>query len=454
MNAELKQALLELKQQDRDDEYSSLVNLLSKIPKLPNSYSIYSKQSGWTVLWKEWHAEVELVWKEYERTGLFDEDSYDSNGLHITIQLLMGDQDTIMGQDDFYKRMLANLIYTDPMEHQFDMAYIATHSFDDHMDNSIEHILVYYLLTRRYHELLGAMDDYLWLQTHFGHILFAAGYLTSGQDEQLQKSLVTKTIVSEQITEPIHYLIKLYASTIAQEYGMWIEAMQCLLSCQPNTEVWIQKLLGDPPLASENINCLINALDFSITHHLIKVEIVLHSAIATRYESNQDFVLAATHYADGNNIQALDTLAAKHLEYYLGNGTLRPVVTDSKYIKLVDQSGPYSFYRRYVQVRANIKEGQLDDAYRTIMTLLHSLENASSKYRVVLLVDIFDIIRDYRRVNKQEAQELLSQLEVATKEPTEKAFFAVYYKQSHSDTIIARLRERLGFSLAADALSL
>ncbi|KAI8331538.1 nucleoporin Nup85-like protein [Chlamydoabsidia padenii] len=436
---------------DEGNDYSTLIQLLSDIPATPTSISVSYRKTTWATEWESWHYQVESAWDRYRQKGSLEEE----DGHLLVWKILMGDKKVIRQNGTFADRCLATLLYTNPSAHAYDTTAIANQVYDSSRDGDFISISIYSLFTGDYDALLGSLGDKLWMQVHFGNLLLAIGYIPSDDDDQQ-----SATITEEKITEPIYYCLNLYATEIAHKYDMWTEAMQYIMVCRSNTNIWIKKLLGEPPLASKDLGFLKEILKFCTLHKLVAIKAILYSAIGKRYESNGDFVDAATNYADANDMNSLDIMARNHLNFCLEKGTLQPVVTDPHYIKMTNRSPSYSFYQQYCELKANIEGTKHDEAYQTAMKLLQSLEDATEKYRVVLLVDIFDILKKHRRISEQDTTIMLQQLDLAINDLDQKAFFPVYYKRCHSDssvsagTIVARLKERLGFSIISNKLSL
>ncbi|CAO3587304.1 unnamed protein product [Absidia cylindrospora] len=445
---------------DSGIEYQALSDLLLQMPELSTFISTSYETLDWTEDWDIWHCDVESVWNKHVESKQVNEEDDNAAGLLSVMKILMGDKKMIQKTEGFGQKCLATLMYSDPRSHQFNMQKIANQLYDPILDGDFMSVLLYNMLDGDFDPLLGLLDDNLWMQVHFGHLLLATGYIPSEADidDEQQDTLNTQ----EQVTEPIYYLFKLYAMEISQKYCMWTEAMECIMVCKSNRNIWIKELLGEPPLASEDLDYLKDVLKFCTAHQLRAIEATLYSAIGKRYESGEDFVCAAMNYADANDIDALDKMANEHLDLYLVDGTLRPVVTESKYIELVDQSCPYSFYRRYYELKVHSKDMQNDEAYQSTVALLKSLDYVPQKYRVVLLIDLFGISKGYSSTKKQDYLLMLQQLDKVVKDVDQKSFISVYYQRTHpdtkhplsTDTIIDKLRQRFGFCFAADMLSL
>lgn len=220
------------------DDYSALIDLLSDIPTLPTNISVSYQTSNWATEWRLWHHKVEAAWNRYIQAEESSDHDDDDDSYSRVMNILMGNKQAIRQAGTFADSCMATLLYTDPTEHGYDMATVANQVYDAFRDNDALSISMYFLFTGDYDALLGSLSNTLWMQVHFGHLLLTMGFIPSDNDDERQNA------EEEKITEPIYYSLNLYAMELVQKYGMWTEAIECIMVCRPNTNVWIKKVMS------------------------------------------------------------------------------------------------------------------------------------------------------------------------------------------------------------------
>lgn len=177
---------------------------------------------------------MEAAWNRY--TQAEEPSDHDDGNYSRVMNILMGNKQAIRQNGTFADRCMSTLLFTDPTEHGYDMATVAAQVYDPFRDNDALSISMYYIFTGDYDSLLGSLYDTLWMQVHFGHLLLTIGFIPSDDDDEQENS------EEEKITEPIYYSLNLYALELVLQYGMWTEAIECIMVCKPNTNIWIKKV--------------------------------------------------------------------------------------------------------------------------------------------------------------------------------------------------------------------
>ncbi|CAO3616429.1 unnamed protein product [Cunninghamella blakesleeana] len=436
------------------DEINKLIDLVKAIPELAMDKD--ELKYDWEKKWASWHQMTEELYDSFFNSGLMnEEDNDDAIELRFTMNILLGDQTSISEAGTFLEKCIGTLLYTNPLQHNNDLAIIASFYYLPEEDDSDQIVnMCYALLVQDFDMFIDLMDDDIWYQTHLGYLLLVSGQFSTTityNDEDTYKN-------EEVITEPIFYVIEQYAHTIAEEYKMWIEAMEYLMACKINKEIWIEKLFDLSTFPSDDIEFLKSLVEFCKNSKLPHVEKTLYRIIAQKYENREEYVHAAINYGLAEDVVSLDTMGNKLLDIYLSKGELKDVVTDNN-LKILDKSKPYFFFRSYHDFKTNLNKNKFEDAYEKLMGLF-TLVDHNSNYKSVLLVDSIQIQKDCRRMTEQNTHELLQLVESISQNSVQQSFIATYYNRCNSsasldsDVILAKIHERLTFNLCVFALQL
>ena len=149
--------------------------------------------------------------------------------LRLISKILAGDRQSITEKATPFERLLGILLYQHPFCLRDGIAAVCPDLDLDEMDeedDQYETEICYYIILGEFEEAISLMDNG-WLAAHFGHLLHSAGY---SEDDGYSA------------IDPIYYLINPYATYIAEEYDMWMEAVKYNYSCKEKCEEWIEEV--------------------------------------------------------------------------------------------------------------------------------------------------------------------------------------------------------------------
>lgn len=213
-----------------------LVQLLSDLPQPP----VTTASAADFTKWKSWLQQCQDARQEFERVTN-DGDSSNREYLSDIYGIVTGDDEIIAKLGSFWERFIANLLYREHFRNRSDIANTAEHIFPEGKESNVVYAC-HSLLLHNWNDALGLFDDF-WTQVHLGHLLLTANILVDRDLYVVGK--YGSGLDREAITEPVYHIMHLYATQIAEKYGMWKEALAYIGACKTNRDYWARKVCLD-----------------------------------------------------------------------------------------------------------------------------------------------------------------------------------------------------------------
>lgn len=439
---------------------------VSKIIKLiADLENVVSTNADKTTFWERW-----AIWREQCKTNDVEfEFALQSQDVQVEkneeiqslYDILIGDEDCIRRYGTYFEVVLGTAWFAKPQSSLSSLKSLAQDI--DNLEEDACVIACSYILMGQFDDAFAIMGGDLWLHTHLGYALIATGNIVTNTRTS------TKSTDKENIIDPIYYSIQTYAQNIAEEFGMWEEAVIYLTCCQSNKEIWVNQLL-DPILSTKDIDCLNSILDIATQCGLSQVEKHIHKGLGHRYERQKKIRQATIEYGKAEDLKSLDRLAHAEFSQYLRTGKLGDVVID---MPALHSSPHYAILILYHEFREHLAKKQWKEASKAALRLFEN-EQLPTKFETVLLIDNLQILKGksakhmYYFMHKlislntlesthyytsNRVMQLIDIFKQITKDASNQDFIVKYYKsiENHdysSDIITAKIRERLAYKAA------
>ncbi|KAI7861735.1 nucleoporin Nup85-like protein [Spinellus fusiger] len=369
--------------------------------------------------WHAWHRQCQEVCQNYTYINTNDT-------LGVILNILAGDEETIIKTSTFPENLMGLLLYNDPFQNQSKLALVTKRvELPDDVDKITE--LCHHIMTECWSDVLEILND-SWTETHLGHLLLAAGWLV---DEDAGKDSDREV---EICTDPIYYVICDYAEHLVSKYSMWHEAFDYLSVCGANKEIWMENLLKDP-FIKDNVSFTKELLSFCQERQFNKVQRCLFKIMADTCEQNGDLYQATLHYARAKNYAKLDVLATGVLKNFLTQGTLEGLVSVEDRTAALSDSKTYAFLMLYEKFRDYLRTDRVEEASPLLLELF-KIFSAPEEFRLVLLVDSLPyLISSTNYFNKKELYTLMHNYVLAFKTQDQSQYLSHYYSQHYPSEV-------------------
>lgn len=210
----------------------AIIELLEKFQTLQE---IRDNPFRFVIEWSQWHTECQIKSNHFLSDIEQDEEDDDDDQVNYDISslfyILLGDEDHISFGGSYFERLIAYIIFARPEIAMSDLNSLAQRVVTDQDDIDA----CAYLIMGCFDDAFEACQD-LWLQTHLGHALILVGAKSTDQVQQQEEE------EKECIIDPIYYCIDEYAIMLAENHGLWKEAVIYITACVENKELWIKKV--------------------------------------------------------------------------------------------------------------------------------------------------------------------------------------------------------------------
>ncbi|KAI9362132.1 nucleoporin Nup85-like protein [Pilaira anomala] len=396
--------------------------------------------------WSQWHTECQVKSNHFlsdieqvhdEEDEAADDDDQVNDDIAALFYILLGDEDHISFGGSYFERLIAYIIFARPEITMSDLNSLAQRVVTDQDDIDA----CAYMIMGCFDDAFEACQD-LWLQTHLGHALILVGAKST---DQVQQQLEEAEEEKEFIIDPIYYCIDEYATMLAENHGLWKEAVIYITACVENKELWIKKLLNENALKSKDMSLLNTLLEVAKEYNLNQLQKYIHQMIGHRYEDKKEIQQATIEYGKAHDMDSLDRFAHHEFSQYLKTGKLGHVVTNMDELK---ESPHYALLILYHNFRELLEKKDWSKASKLFLELL-GYEHLPKKFEMVLLTDNLAILEDSG--SHYTLEQLIDQIKLfstVTTESIDQDFLAkyykfVYHKELSSTIVTAIVRERM-----------
>jgi hypothetical protein len=190
--------------------------------------------------WTAWHQHCVIRSIEYkDLSQTISLVNAKDDEIALLFGVLAGDEEILLKCGTFVESIVGIILFSRPQITAAGVNLLAQHVYNtvklsDHIEQDDTSKACRFFLMGCFDDAFDTCANDIWLQTHLGYALIAAGVLNSEFDP------ITQADDNEQILDPIYYSIQQYANNITQEFGMWNEAVIYLSCCSSNNEIWIK----------------------------------------------------------------------------------------------------------------------------------------------------------------------------------------------------------------------